>query len=55
MVHGLLDANNYIDLWLDTQLVYDIYLKNMEGDLSKIQPLLLDLEVYIFISTFILF
>jgi hypothetical protein len=31
MVHILLNLNGYIDLWLNTQLVHDIYLKSMEG------------------------
>jgi hypothetical protein len=36
MVHILLDTNDYIDLWLNTRLVHDLYLKSMEGHLLKI-------------------
>jgi hypothetical protein len=36
MVHILLDLNDYIDLWLNTQLVHDLYLKSMEGHLLMI-------------------
>jgi hypothetical protein len=31
MTHILLNTNGYIDLWLSTQFVSDLYLKNMEG------------------------
>jgi hypothetical protein len=36
MTHILLDINDYIDLWLNTRLVHDLYLKIMEGHLSMI-------------------
>jgi hypothetical protein len=36
MVYIILDTNIYIDLWLDTQLVNDIILKRIEGDLMVI-------------------
>jgi hypothetical protein len=31
MDHILLDLDNYIDLWLNTLLVHDLYLNVMEG------------------------
>jgi hypothetical protein len=31
MIHILLDLNSYIDMWLSTQLVNDLYLNSMEG------------------------
>jgi hypothetical protein len=31
MTWFLLDTNGYIDLWLSTQFVSDLYLKNMNG------------------------
>jgi hypothetical protein len=31
MVHILLNINVYIDMWLNTRLVHDLYLKSMEG------------------------
>jgi hypothetical protein len=36
MVHILLDLNNYIDMWINTRLVHDIYLNSMEVHLSMI-------------------
>ena len=36
MIHNLLDLNDYIDLWLNTRLVHDLYLKSMEGHLLMI-------------------
>ena len=36
MVHILLGLNSYIDMWLNTRLVHDLYLKIMEGHLSMI-------------------
>jgi hypothetical protein len=34
--HIVLDLNGYIDLWLNTRLVHDLYLKSMEGHLLMI-------------------
>jgi hypothetical protein len=34
MTHILLNLNDYIDPWLNTRLVHDLYLKIMEGHLS---------------------
>jgi hypothetical protein len=31
MTHILFDLNGYIDLWLNTRLVHDLYLNSMEG------------------------
>jgi hypothetical protein len=36
MTHILLDLNDYIDLWFNTRLVHDIYLKGMGGHFSMI-------------------
>ena len=36
MYHILLDFNGYIDPWINTWLVYDLYLKSMEGHFSMI-------------------
>jgi hypothetical protein len=36
MIHILLNLNGYIDLWLNTRLVHDLYLKNMEDHLLMI-------------------
>jgi hypothetical protein len=36
MDHILLNLNVYIDLWLNTLLVHDLYLKSMEGHLLMI-------------------
>jgi hypothetical protein len=36
MTHILLDIKRYIDLWISTQLVPNIYLKSMEGVLFLI-------------------
>jgi hypothetical protein len=35
MDHILLDTKKYIDLWLNTQLVHDLYVKSMEDHLLK--------------------
>jgi hypothetical protein len=34
--HILLELISYIDLWLNTRLVHDLYLKIMEGHFSMI-------------------
>jgi hypothetical protein len=36
MVHIFLDLNGYIDPWINTRLVHDLYLKSMEGHLLMI-------------------
>jgi hypothetical protein len=36
MCHILLDINDYIDPCINTQLVYDLYLKSMEGHFPMI-------------------
>jgi hypothetical protein len=36
MTHILLDLNDYIDSWLNTRLVHDLYLKSMEGHVLMI-------------------
>jgi hypothetical protein len=36
MVHILLDLDGYIDMWIKTRLVHDLYLKSMEGHLLMI-------------------
>jgi hypothetical protein len=36
MVHIFIDLNSYIDLWLNTRLIHEFYLKSMEGHLSMI-------------------
>jgi hypothetical protein len=36
MDHILVNLSNYIDLWLNTRLVHDIYLKSMECHLPTI-------------------
>jgi hypothetical protein len=36
MAHILLDLKGYIDMWLNTWLVHDIYLNSMEGHLLMI-------------------
>jgi hypothetical protein len=36
MTHILLDLNGYIDPWLNTRLLHDIYLKIMESHLLMI-------------------
>jgi hypothetical protein len=43
MVHILLDNNVYIDMWLDTRLFLDLYLKIIEGHF-----LMIDYEKFIF-------
>jgi hypothetical protein len=44
MIHILLDNNVYIDMWLDTRLFLDLYLKIIEGHF-----LMIDYEKFIFI------
>jgi hypothetical protein len=36
MTHIILNLNDYIDSWISTRLVCDLYLKSMEGHLSMI-------------------
>jgi hypothetical protein len=36
MTHIILDLNDYFDLWLSTQSIHHIYLKNMEVHLLMI-------------------
>jgi hypothetical protein len=45
MAHILLDLSGYIDLWLSTQLVHDLYLKSMEGHLSMISISILNASI----------
>jgi hypothetical protein len=48
MAHILLDLNGYIDPWLNTQLVHDLYLKSMEGHLLMIDCEKLSCKIFFF-------
>jgi hypothetical protein len=48
MVHILLDTNDYIDPWLNTRLVHDLYLKSMEGHLLMIDCEKLICKIFFF-------
>jgi hypothetical protein len=48
MTHILLDLNDYIDPWLNTRLVHDLYLKSMEGHLLMIDCEKLSCKIFFF-------
>jgi hypothetical protein len=48
MVYILLDLNDNIDLWPNTRLVHDLYLKSMEGHLLMIDCEKLSCRIFFF-------
>jgi hypothetical protein len=48
MSHILLDLNDYIDPWLNTQLVHDLYLNNVKGHLLMIDCEKLSCKIFFF-------